>query len=73
MIRETKVQTYKIDQLCNRCEDGIYRISGEPDTTTSPVLYPHRCEKCGDTELFKKPYPTIVYYPEDHKKAEENE
>lgn len=35
MIRETKVQPYQIDQICDRCGDGMYRISGRP------VLYPH--------------------------------
>lgn len=63
MIRRRKVEVSQVDRLCDKC-NGLYRPSGNPITIEGePIQYPHRCEKCGDGQIFRNPYPNIVYTP----------
>lgn len=63
MIKETKVQPYRIEQICDNC-GGMMRFLGK-QLPTNPPVYPHQCEVCGHGEQFKDIYPAIRYYSVD--------
>lgn len=66
MVRKTKVDVYQIDRYCINCGEGTYKPSARPNFDVTPIVYPHRCDKCGHEEIFKKPYPAIIYQPVDN-------
>lgn len=62
---ETKVETYRIDKKCDKCNEGVMRSTGQGPTqwgTQWEYKWEHKCDKCGDIVWFEnKTYPTIAY------------
>lgn len=59
-----KVVPYQYNYICDKCENGMMRVTGEKD---SDNLYPHQCMICGHTDALKKSYPRVEHYGEDEK------
>jgi hypothetical protein len=55
-----QIPAVKIEYVCDRCEQGIYRlVSKRPITTSYVHKWQHRCTNCGDLADFTVPYPLI--------------
>lgn len=57
---QTKVESYKVDYLCDECNEGYMRFNGIA-LTSNPLQYPHTCEKCKACKTFRIVYPSIGY------------
>jgi hypothetical protein len=57
---ETIVLTVRVEQVCDKCKEGVMRPSGMA-LMSSPAKYPHFCTVCGAHENFNKTYPAIEY------------
>jgi hypothetical protein len=57
---QTPVRPVQIDYRCDACGEGYYRPTGIM-LTSSPLQFPHICNKCGDTKTFIEKYPTLRY------------
>lgn len=60
MITETPMQPVKVDYVCDACNTGHMRSTGE-HLTSNPPIYPHRCDNCGEFKSFNRCYPYITY------------
>lgn len=54
IVREAK--TYIIDMICEKCKTGVMRPTGIV-LTSNPLQYPHKCDYCGNEEVYDKCYP----------------
>jgi hypothetical protein len=55
-----QIPAVKIEYVCDRCEQGIYRlVSKRPITSAYIHKWQHRCTHCGDLADFTVPYPLI--------------
>lgn len=56
-----EVKTFLVDMICEHCGKGYMRPIGNIALTTSPLQYPHQCDKCGYVENYTKNYPYEIY------------
>ncbi len=49
-----------IDLKCNKCNVGFMRHT-VLKIISIPIMYPHKCNKCGFEESYKVIYPYIEY------------
>ena len=54
-----KVTPYQYNYICDKCENGMMRASGEKD---ADGLFPHKCMICSHTTALKKSYPRVEYF-----------
>ena len=57
-----KVVPYQYNYVCDKCDNGMMRASGEKG---EDGLYPHKCMICGNTASLKNSYPRVEYYGEE--------
>ncbi len=61
---EKEVLSYETSQTCS-CVGGSLDFTGVSDTSKvekgGTALYQHRCESCGNVEVFDKKYPFISF------------
>lgn len=50
----------KIDMKCSKCKEGFMRHT-VLKLITRPILFPHKCNKCGFEESYKEIYPYVEY------------
>ena len=58
LTKRTPMRPVRIDALCD-C-GGVYKPAGY-SFPTFPMLYGHRCDKCGRDAKFRQEYPAIEY------------
>lgn len=51
-----EVKTYKIDYICDICENGELESTGEI-IQENPPKYDHKCNSCGEHAYMIKRYP----------------
>lgn len=57
-----QVNTYLINMLCSKCEQGFMVVDTKaPAILTNPPKYLHICNYCNNVETYWKKYPTIDY------------
>lgn len=59
--RLKEVKTYRVDYVCDVCEEGRMKRDGGIVLMSEPPQYPHVCDKCGARQLFENSYPYITY------------
>ncbi len=52
-----EVKTIIVEMVCDKCGEGKMLPSGNVMLSSNPMLYPHRCNKCGYEENYKVQYP----------------
>ena len=56
-----EVKTFVIEYACDECGEGEMKGTGNV-LMTSPVNYPHQCNKCGAMKTFTgEKYPKKIY------------
>ena len=54
--QKKKVETYRIDMLCDYCGVGYMRPTGVV-FTSYPAIYEHKCSVCGVKQKYQHTYP----------------
>ena len=54
-----EIPAVKIEYVCDRYEQGVYRLVSEQPTTDYVLKWQHRCTHRDDLEEFTVPYPLI--------------
>ena len=63
MEKRTKVDTYLVELICDKCGEGEMLPDGIAKPT-SPMKYEHKCTKCGHTvDILGETYPRIERTP----------
>lgn len=57
---KTRVITYKVRMVCDKCGNGFMRPTGDV-LTVYPLQYPHKCSMCGRMDAYRETYPRIEY------------
>lgn len=60
-IIRNEVRVFEEELKCTYCEDGRMQSTNEPMILTSPPLYPHKCNRCGQGENRHERFPRITY------------
>lgn len=60
MEQMTEVRSFEISMKCDKCGVGNMVPTGY-SYMTSPPKYPHECNKCDNSETYRKTYPCIEY------------
>lgn len=60
MEQTTEVNCVEITMICDKCGAGVMGPTGY-SYMTSPPKYPHKCNKCGNSDTYRKIYPCIEY------------
>ena len=59
-----KIDVFRLDYICDKCEKGRMRHTGLV-LTSMPPQYPHECDECGHAQTFRGfSYPTQVFEDE---------
>lgn len=61
MVAEAK--TLIVERVCDVCKEGKMIPSGGAILFSDPIMYPHICNKCGNTENYKVRYPYYKFVP----------
>ncbi len=57
----TKIQTYRVDKKCDKCNEGLMNGTGH-GITQWKSKWEHRCDKCGDIQWYEDEcYPKTIY------------
>jgi hypothetical protein len=64
MITKTKVETFRVDKICNVCKKGNMVATGS-SYTAGYTRFDHRCSnpECGSIAMLGDTYPKIIYEP----------
>ena len=54
VVMDAKI--YVVDMLCEKCKTGVMRPTGIV-LTSNPPQYPHKCNYCGNKEVYDTCYP----------------
>lgn len=55
-----QIHPIKIDMICPTCGRGYMRPT-DVVYPTSPPQYPHKCNKCGYSDVYRISYPYLVW------------
>jgi hypothetical protein len=55
-----EVKTYRVKMICDKCKEGRMIPIGTMLMTT-PVKFPHKCDKCNGIEHYSEQYPKVIY------------
>lgn len=62
MRKKTKIQPYRIDLICDDCNEKMIKEEKYPTSIfTYPEKYKYKCPKCGKEELSFTLYPSIIF------------
>ena len=59
----TKVETYRVDRVCESCEVGLLGYTGELREWGWPYTLEHRCPACGHVEYLSDVSPRYDHVP----------
>jgi len=51
-----KVETEKVEMLCDECKEGTMNATGQT-LLSYPAQYMHKCTNCGKQKSYKRIYP----------------
>lgn len=60
-ILMTKVETYKLEKICDSCIIGKMVSTGSGVTRGLDSFWEHKCSNCSKIETYDKVYPTLIY------------
>lgn len=70
-IRE-ELKTYRVKKICPKCKQGEMKPVENIVLSSYPAQYPHHCDMCGHSEVYRKCYPSIEYETVEIDRTEEN-
>lgn len=65
MEKLTRLDTFRADMICDECNAGKMKPTGEC-LDSHPPLYPHVCEECGSKKSFRTTYPDYRQVEVEH-------
>lgn len=72
MVAEAK--TIIVHMVCDKCGKGLMKPNMQLALTVSPLMYPHKCDNCGDVQNYPVCYPYKKLVPiEPLREPTENE
>ena len=66
-----EVKVYRVTLICDKCKEGTLTPVGTALMTT-PMQFPHRCNKCSALENYTEQYPKTVYKEIDDEEGSPN-
>lgn len=61
MLKKEEVKTFIVRRMCEQCKTGEMEYQCNSTIVDHVIKFPHKCNNCGNVELYNLRYPYFAY------------